>query len=147
MGYSTLIYITVLAFIVFSCGSTNKKTNGKNTTDTTKVQSVKNDTVPNFPPPPQPAPAPGTMHVKGKIVGIHYSNNDSGITYDLKVTKILAMGASTPSVVQNDTLQVVSSREASGVKENMEVKWIINYKKVFGQRANAIPSWQLMKRD
>lgn len=146
MGYSAFICTTLLIFSVFSCGSSGKK-GTKNEAGSNKAQtfSSRQDTLPDMPPPIDPAPAPGTVRLRGKIIKVHTTEKEYLTIYEVKVLKILGIGASATPIVSLDTLKIESSQDSAAVKADTEVVCIIRQKHLQASQQDSVAAWQLLR--
>jgi hypothetical protein len=109
MGYSVSIYILILLFITFSCGTSTKKMIKKNR----KYILSQSDTSGNLIPIPPPVPADsshwaGNTRFIGRILSIQPAKKDYSVIYSIKILNMLNLGSSAPAIAAGDTVQVLS---------------------------------------
>jgi hypothetical protein len=147
MGQLAFTFLFAGALVLFSCGSSGEEAANNASPDTTKTDTSMGakDTLPHLPSPPDPAPAPGTMEMRGRVIAIHQADNTDLMIYDLKVLKILGVGASTPAVVLRDTLQVSASGNQEILENDTIIICTIKHQQVLVQHENTSPRWQMLR--
>lgn len=144
MGFTPQVFIIMLAFTVFSCGSSGEQTANSKAADSTAQQlKTENDTMPK-PEPVPPPPAPGTVRLKGAILSVDTTKNAGGLIIHFKVYHTLAYGSATPAIAPQDTLEISASLNQEMINSEDEVTLLIQHRDPPVGFGETPPAWQLM---